>query len=147
MRVNLNVQNENTYNQNFKMRFVEQQSIGKYIDSFHFPDQKNNIRKAVDLIKTYVERNPDYGTLSIATLHPSKANYVKNGTFDEFFTSGRNKFKKTSDKYGRENIYMQLDNSDKIQGFYMNPDENPNNLAKWFIETFNYYKSSITKKF
>lgn len=94
MRVNLNLQNDNTYNQNFKMRFVENQSIGKYIDSFHFAQQKNNIRKAVDLIKTYVERNPDYGTLSVATLHPSKANYVKNGTYDEFFTSGRNKFKK-----------------------------------------------------
>ena len=67
--------------------------------------------------------------------------------FPQVFTSGRNKFKKTSDKYGRENIYMQLDNTDKIQGFYMNPDENPNNLAKWFMETFNYYKSSLTKKF
>ena len=145
MRVNLNLQNENSYNQNFKMRFVEQASIGKYVDSFHFKDQKNNVRKAVDLIKTYIERNPEYGTLSVGTLHPSKANYVKNGTFDEYFKNGRSSFKKTSDKYGRENIYMQFNDSDKIQGFYLNPDENPHNLAKWFMETFNYYKNVILK--
>ena len=46
----------------------------------------------------------------------------------------------------RENIYMQLEGTDKIQGFYMNPDENPKNLAVWFMNTLNYYKRAFMKK-
>ena len=46
----------------------------------------------------------------------------------------------------RENVYMQLEGTDKIQGFYMNPDENPKNLAVWFMNTLNYYKRSFMKK-
>lgn len=63
-----------------------------------------------------------------------------------FLLLKKNKLKKTSDRMERENIYMQLEGTDKIQGFYMNPDENPKNLAVWFMNTLNYYKRSFMKK-
>ena len=62
------------------------------------------------------------------------------------FITKKNKLKKTSDRMERENIYMQLEGTDKIQGFYMNPDENPKNLAVWFMNTLNYYKRAFMKK-
>ena len=139
MRITFNPQNGNNYNQNFQMRLTEAPSLGKYIDSFHFKNQQNNL-------KEYVGHSPENKNLTIGALHPSKANYVKNGTYDEFFINKKNKLKKTSDRMERENIYMQFDGTDKIQGFYMNPDENPKNLAVWFMNTLNYYKRSFMKK-
>lgn len=146
MRITFNPQNGNNYNQNFQMRLTEAPSLGKYIDSFHFKNQQDNLKKAVNLIKEYVGHSPENKNLTIGALHPSKANYVKNGTYDEFFINKKNKLKKTSDRMERENIYMQFDGTDKIQGFYMNPDENPKNLAVWFMNTLNYYKRSFMKK-
>ena len=146
MRITFNPQNGNNYNQNFQMRLTEAPSLGKYIDSFHFKNQQNNLKQAVKLIKEYVGHSPENKNLTIGALHPSKANYVKNGTYDEFFINKKNKLKKTSDRMERENIYMQFDGTDKIQGFYMNTDENPKNLAVWFMNTLNYYKRSFMKK-
>lgn len=146
MRITFNPQNGNNYNQNFQMRLTEAPSLGKYIDSFHSKKQQNNLKQAVKLIKEYVSHSPENKNLTIGALHPSKANYVKNGTYDEFFINKKNKLKKTSDRMERENIYMQFDGTDKIQGFYMNPDENPKNLAVWFMNTLNYYKRSFMKK-
>lgn len=146
MRITFNPQNGNNYNQNFQMRLTEAPSLGKYIDSFHFKKQQDNLKQAVKLIKEYVGHSPENKNLTIGALHPSKANYVKSGTYDEFFINKKNKLKKTSDRMERENIYMQFDGTDKIQGFYMNPDENPKNLAVWFMNTLNYYKRSFMKK-
>lgn len=146
MRISFNPQCGNNYNQDFGMRLIPDSSITKYIDSFHFRKQQDNLKQAVKLISEYVSQTPGNNNLKIAALHPSKANYVKNGTYDEFFINEKNRFKKTSDRFERENIYMQLEGNDKIQGFYMNPDENPKNLAAWFMNTFNYYKKSLMKK-
>lgn len=146
MRITFNPQNGNNYNQNFQMRLTEAPSLGKYIDSFHFKNQQDNLKKAVNLIREYVSHSPENKNLTIGALHPSKANYVKSGTYDEFFITKKNKLKKTSDRMERENIYMQFEGTDKIQGFYMNPDENPKNLAVWFMNTLNYYKRSFMKK-
>lgn len=147
MKITFNLQNVNNYNQNFQMRLTEAPSLGKYIDSFHFKNQQDNLKGALQLIKEYVKHFPENKNLTIGALHPSKANYVKTGTYDEFFTAPKNFYKKTSDKFGRENVYMQLDGSEKMQGFFMNPDENPQNLASWFMNTLNYYKNSLTKNF
>jgi|GEM_PF-1921930 hypothetical protein len=146
MRVSFNPQSGNNYNQNFQMRLVEDASLERYINSFHFKKQQDNLKQAITIIKDYVQNNPENKNLLIGALHPSKANYVKNGTYDEFFILPKSRFKKTSDRFERENIYMQFDGTDKVQGFYMNPDENPTNLANWFMNTLNYYKKSLTKK-
>ena len=146
MRISFNPQSGNNYNPNFQMRLVQDATLGKYIDGFHFKKQQDNLKNAINIIKGYVQKNPENKTLIIGDLHPSKANYVKNGTYDEYFVLPKKRFKKTSDRFERENIYMQLEGNDKIQGFYMNPDENPKNLAAWFMNTFNYYKSKLPKK-
>lgn len=146
MRISFNPQSGNNYNQNFQMRLVQDANLGKYINGFHFKKQQDNLKNAINIIKGYVQKNPENKTLIIGALHPSKANYVKNGTYDEYFVLPKKRFKKTSDRFERENIYMQLEGNDKIQGFYMNPDENPKNLAAWFMNTFNYYKSKLPKK-
>lgn len=146
MRITFNPQNGNNYNQNFQMRLTEAPSLEKYIDSFHFKKQQNNLKEAVNLIREYVSHSPENKNLIIGALHPSKANYVKNGTYDEFFINGKSRLKKTSNRMERENIYMQLEGTDKIQGFYMNPDEKPKNLAVWFMNTLNSYKCSFKQK-
>ncbi len=146
MRISFNPKSENNYNPNFQMRLVEDASLERYINSFHFKKQQDNLKQAITIIKDYVQNNPENKNLLIGALHPSKANYVKNGTYDEFFILPKSRFKKTSDRFERENIYMQFDGTDKVQGFYMNPDENPTNLANWFMNTLNYYKKSLTKK-
>lgn len=144
MRINLNVtKNNNYYRPNFQMRLVEDASVLKYINSFHSKNKQNNLKQAVNIIKGYITNNMDNKSVRLAALHPSKANYVKSGTYDEYFTRGKTNTKKISDRYERENVYMQLEGSDKIQGFYMNPDENPQTLAGWFMDTFNFYKNRL----
>lgn len=146
MRISLNPQSGNNYNQDFGMRLIQDSSITKYIDSFHFRKQQDNLKQAVKIISEYVGQTPGNNNLKIAALHPSKANYVKNGTYDEFFINEKNRFKKTSDRFERENIYMQFDGTDKFQGFYMNPDVEPKTLANWFMNTLYHYRQIFKKK-
>ena len=146
MKINFNPQIKTNYQPQFQMNLVEKPSLNKYINSFHFKHQQDNLKQAVNIIKEYIQKIPGKNNIHIGALHPSKANYVKSGTYDEFFITPKNKLKKTSDRMERENIYMQLEGTDKIQGFYMNPDENPKNLAVWFMNTLNYYKRSFMKK-
>ncbi len=146
MRINFNPQNNCGNKQQFGMRFIENESLTKYINSFHFRKQQENLKQTVNLIRDYVQKNPENKNLIVGALHPSKANYVKNGTYDEFFITPKKRIKKTNDRFERENVYMQFDGTDKFQGFYMNPDENPKNVAAWFINTLNYYKAKIAKK-
>ena len=145
MKINFNPQIKTNYQPQFQMNLVEKPSLNKYINSFHFKHQQDNLKQAVNIIKEYIQKIPGKNNIHIGALHPSKANYVKNGTFDVFFVTPKNKFKKTADIYKRENIYMQLDGANTIQGFYMNPDENPKNLASWFMNTLDYYRNQLTK--
>ena len=111
------------------------------------PMTENNLKQAIDVIRNNISKIPDKDTLIIGAMHPSKANLVKSGTYDEFFINSKGKtIKKTSDILNRENIFLQLEGNDKIQGFYMNPDENPKTLASWFMDTFNYFKNSFLEK-
>lgn len=148
MKINsITAQNKNNYyNQAFQMRLVQDPSMTKYINSLHSGSEQNNLRQTVNIIKNYMGNNPGNKNIKLAALHPSKAGYVKHGTYDEYFTNGKKTSKKVKDYYARENVYMQLEGSDKIQGFYMNPDENPHKVAGWFMDTFNYYKNSLMKK-
>ena len=109
MRINFNPQSNCGNNQHFGIRLVENDSLIRYIDSLHFRNQKNNLKQAVTIIRNQIERNPDNKNLIIGALHPSKANYVKNGTYDEFFITPQKRVKQTSDRFERENIYMQFD--------------------------------------
>lgn len=147
MKVNFSSINENSCNQSFKMNLVQDASLTKYINSLHFRNQQNNLKQAIDVIRNNISKVPDKDTLIIGAIHPSKANLVKSGTYDEFFINSKGKtIKKTSDILNRENIFLQLEGNDKIQGFYMNPDENPKTLAGWFMDTFNYFKNSFLEK-
>lgn len=146
MKISFNPQNNFASRPQFGIRLVEHENLGKYIDSFHFKTQQDNLKQAISLIKDYIQESPGNKNLIIGALHPSKADYVKNGTYDEYFIGPKSMFKTTNDRFERENIYMQLEGTDDIQGFYMNPDENPKNVASWFINTFNYYKVRINPK-
>ena len=142
----INAINQNSYNNTrFQMRLVQDPSMIKYIDSFHFKNEQNNLKEAINIIGNYIGHNPETCNIKIAVLDPARANLVKSGTYDEFVSNGKNRFRKINDRYARENVYMQLEGSDKIQGFYMNPEENPHTLAGWFMNTFNYYKNSVAK--
>ncbi len=140
---NVNCQNGYYYQPAFQMKLIQTQSLKKFINSFHFREEQNNLKEAFNIISSFLTREPKNSELKIHALHPSKANYVKNGTYDEFFCTETNRIKHTSDRFGRENIYMQMDGSDKTQNFYMNPQEKPDNLARWFMETFNFYKKNL----
>lgn len=143
MKVNFNPNDRNGYKLPFQMKLVETKSLNRYIDGFHFEKNQKNLRQALTLIKNKLAQNPEDKYLKIYALHPSNANYVKNGTYDEYFYDGKKLVKQTRDKYERENIYMQLDGSNKTQNFYMNPNEKPENLARWFMDTFNFYRKNL----
>lgn len=129
------------------MHLVQDASLTKYIDSLHISKQQNNLKQAIQIIKTNLENIPQKDTLTIGAIHPSKANFVKTGTYDEFYVNLKGKTtKKTSNILKRENIFLKFDGNDKIQGFYMNPDENPKTLADWFMNTYRYFKNSFPEK-
>ena len=145
MKVNFN--SADGRKQSFKMNLVQEAGLTKYINSLHITQQQNNLKQALDIIRNNIAKIPDKDTLVIGALHPSKANFVKSGTYDEFFINEKGKtIKKTSNILNRENIYLKLEDDEKIQGFYMNPDENPKTLANWFMDTFNYFKNSFPEK-
>lgn len=145
MKVNFN--SADGRKQSFKMNIVQEAGLTKYINSLHITQQQNNLKQALDIIRNNIAKIPDKDTLVIGALHPSKANFVKSGTYDEFFINEKGKtIKKTSNILNRENIYLKLEGDEKIQGFYMNPDENPKTLANWFMDTFNYFKNSFPEK-
>ena len=145
MKINFN--STQNYNQNFTMHLVQDASLTKYIDSLHISKQQNNLKQAIQIIKTNLENIPQKDTLTIGAIHPSKANFVKTGTYDEFYVNLKGKTtKKTSNILKRENIFLKFDGNDKIQGFYMNPDENPKTLADWFMNTYRYFKNSFPEK-
>ena len=145
MKVNFN--SADSRKQSFKMNLVQEAGLTKYINSLHITQQQNNLKQALDIIRNNIAKIPDKDTLVIGALHPSKANFVKSGTYDEFFINEKGKtIKKTSNILNRENIYLKLEGDEKIQGFYMNPDENPKTLANWFMDTFNYFKNSFPEK-
>ena len=143
MKINSINPGASNYQHNFQMKLIQTPSLKKYINSFHFREEQNNLKEAFSLISDFLTREPNNSELNIYALHPSKANYVKNGTYDEFYYSGENRIKQTFDRFGRENIYMQMAGSNKTQNFYMNPQEKPDNLARWFMETFNFYKKNL----
>ncbi len=145
MKVNFN--SADGRKQSFKMNLVQEAGLTKYINSLHITQQQNNLKQALNIIRNNIAKIPDRDTLVIGALHPSKANFVKSGTYDEFFINEKGKtIKKTSNILNRENIYLKLEDDEKIQGFYMNPDENPKTLANWFMDTFNYFKNSFPEK-
>ncbi len=145
MKVNFN--SADGRKQSFKMNIVQEAGLTKYINSLHITQQQNNLKQALNIIRNNIAKIPDRDTLVIGALHPSKANFVKSGTYDEFFINEKGKtIKKTSNILNRENIYLKLEGDEKIQGFYMNPDENPKTLANWFMDTFNYFKNSFPEK-
>ncbi len=145
MKINFN--STQNYNQSFTMHLVQDASLTKYIDSLHISKQQNNLKQAIQIIKTNLENIPQKDTLTIGAIHPSKANFVKTGTYDEFYVNLKGKTtKKTSNILKRENIFLKFDGNDKIQGFYMNPDENPKTLADWFMNTYRYFKNSFPEK-
>lgn len=145
MKVNLNT--TQNYNQSFTMHLVQDASLTKYIDSLHISKQQDNLKQAIQIIKKNIEKIPQNNTLTIGALHPSKANFVKTGTYNEFYVNLKGKTtKKTSNILKRENIFLKLDGHDKIQGFYMNPDENPKTLANWFMNTYKHLKNSFLEK-
>lgn len=145
MKVNFN--SADGRKQSFKMNLVQEAGLTKYINSLHIAQQQNNLKQALNIIRNNIAKIPDRDTLVIGALHPSKANFVKSGTYDEFFINEKGKtIKKTSNILNRENIYLKLEDDEKIQGFYMNPDENPKTLANWFMDTFNYFKNSFPEK-
>lgn len=65
MRISFNPKSENNYNPNFQMRLVEDASLGKYINGFHFKQQQDNLKNAVNIIKGYVQKYPENKTLTI----------------------------------------------------------------------------------
>ena len=145
MKVNFN--SADGRKQSFKMNLVQEAGLTKYINSLHITQQQNNLKQALNIIRNNIAKIPDRDTLVIGALHPSKANFVKSGTYDEFYINEKGKtIKKTSNILNRENIYLKLEDDEKIQGFYMNPDENPKTLANWFMDTFNYFKNSFPEK-
>ena len=145
MKVNFN--SADGRKQSFKMNLVQEAGLTKYINSLHITQQQNNLKQALNIIRNNIAKIPDRDTLVIGALHPSKANFVKSGTYDEFFINEKGKtIKKTSNILNRENIYLKLEDDEKIQGFYMNPDENPKTLANWFMDTFSYFKNSFPEK-
>ena len=145
MKVNFN--SADGRKQSFKMNLVQEAGLTKYINSLHITQQQNNLKQALNIIRNNIAKIPDRDTLVIGALHPSKANFVKSGTYDEFFINEKGKtIKKTSNILNRENIYLKLEDDEKIQGFYMNTDENPKTLANWFMDTFNYFKNSFPEK-
>ena len=147
MKVNFDMTHNRNYNQSFKMNFVKDASLSKYINSLHIKKQQNNLKDALELITNNIARIPDRDTLIVGALHPSKANLVKSGTYDEFFTNSKGKtIKKTSNILNRENIFLKREGDERIQGFYLNPDENPKTLANWFMDTFSYFKNSFPEK-
>ncbi len=136
-------QSRNYYRPNFGIKLVETPEMTKYIESFHFKNQQNNLRNALNIIQERLAPRHEHKYLKVAPLHPSKADFVKNGTYEEFFSDKKTITKRVSDRFERENIYMQIDDNNKTQNFYMNPDENPENLANWFMETFHFYRGSL----
>ena len=46
MRISFNPQSGNNYNPNFQMRLAQDANLGKYIDSFHFKKQQDNLNFA-----------------------------------------------------------------------------------------------------
>ena len=64
MRISFNPKSENNYNPNFQMRLVEDASLGKYINGFHFKQQQDNLKNAVNIIKGYVQKYPENKTRS-----------------------------------------------------------------------------------
>ena len=81
----INAINQNSYNNtSFQMRLVQDPSMIKYIDSFHFKNEQNNLKEAINIIGNYIGHNPETCNIKIAVLDPARANLVKSGTYDEF---------------------------------------------------------------
>ncbi len=101
-------------------------------------DKQKLFQQTFDIIELQLAKKAENGKYLIDKMTPSKANYVKTGSYKAYYKNGPNDIaeEKVFPAFSSEDISLQIEGQDRAAGFYMNPNEKPENLAMWIMNTF-----------